>query len=313
MCSLVTPSPSPRYVPEPRPQQAPAAREPAPFAPITTLIIALNIVVFVAELVLSHDVRDLVFFSTAKGEHALLQTGGNYWWATIHEGRYETLLSSCFVHGGLLHIGFNMVALRQVGPFVERVAGPARLLPLYLLSGIVGSFVSTFYHVMRGVDNIGVGASGAVCGLIGAALVIGYRVQGKDSPILRAMASWLGTILLIGLIPGIDGVAHAGGAGAGAVIALLWRRGFVYSTARRWVVYALCALVLVATTARVAIADLTVPFATYTFSQRLEVVDLALRDGDCATARGALRAAKRLLPEAPEITAEERLINRVCP
>src|SRR5262249_41625383 len=151
--------------------------------------------------------------------------------------------------------------------------------PLYLISGFVGAFLSTFVHLMRGSDGVGVGASGAICGLIAAALVIGYRVEGKDSPMLKAMARWLATIVVIGLVLGIDGVAHAGGAIAGGVIAFLWRRGFTYSATRRALVLGACGLAVLGAGARVAWFDLTQPYAAYTLADRVGFAGDALATG----------------------------------
>jgi rhomboid protease GluP len=272
------------------------------------VIIALNVLVFLAQIAIA---RGGLFQMTAG---ALLGTGGNYWSATLHEGRFETLLTSCFVHAGLLHIGFNMVALRQIGPFVEKIAGGARMLPLYLISGLVGAFGSTFVHtVFSRADGIGVGASGAICGLIGAALVIGWRVEGKGSPIVRGMARWLGTILFIGLLPGIDGSAHFFGAVSGAVIAMLWRRGHVYSALKRAVVYGLSTAALGATVALVVLHDLRDPYAMSTASERVDIAQAALDRGDCVEARRAVLAAQRLTPNAEGMPKAVAIVDHACP
>lgn len=297
------------------PEPEPAASAPADVrpVPITTLLIAANIAIFAVELAIARDPMDAVFFTKRSASIAIMATGGNYWLATVHESRWETLLTSCFVHGGLLHLIFNMVAMRQIGPIVERIVGPARMLPLYLIAGFVGSFLSTFVHVMRGSDSVGVGASGAICGLIAAALVIGYRVEGRDSPMLKVMARWLLTILAIGLVPGIDGMAHGGGMIAGGVIAFLWRRGFTYSAARRTLVLGACVLVVCLTGARVAYFDLTDAYAKYTLDDRTFIAEKALENGDCALARSAIAAAKRLAPDTPKTVHVAERVIELCP
>lgn len=300
--------------PQPRPQATPpvepggAARRFALGPPMTMWLIALNALVFAVQLALAQG----GLFSMTSG--ALLGTGGNYWSATLHEGRLETLLTSCFVHAGLLHIGFNMVALWQIGPFVEKVAGAARMLPLYLVSGIVGAFGSTFVHtVAQRSDGVGVGASGAICGLVGAALVVGWRVEGRKSPIVRAMARWLGTILLIGLLPGIDGSAHFFGALSGAVIAMLWRRGHVYSAFGRGLAYAACGALMAASGGLVVLHDLRDPYAMSTAQDRLGLAQAALDGGNCAGARDAVLAARRLVPSAKEVAAAVAIVDGACP
>jgi rhomboid protease GluP len=245
---------------------------------------------------------------------SLLATGGNYWSATIHEARVETLLTSVFVHGGLLHIGFNLVALRQIGPFVERTVGPARMLPLYLISGFVASFASTFYNLgLRQKESISVGASGAICGLIGATLVIGWRVEGSRSPIMWAMVRWLGMTLLVGFaLRGVDNAAHIGGAIAGVIVALLWRRHVRYSPAGQRAILGACALVLVAAAARLIERDVDSPWALVDAADRREIAINLLRRGDCDGARAAAEAARRLLPKDPKTVDTKRAIDEAC-
>lgn len=155
---------------------------------------------------------------------------------TMTAGHVETLLASVFLHGSLLHLAFNMVALRQVGPVLERGVSATRTMPLWVVSGIVASLSSAMVGWFLDAGRLSVGASGAICGLIGAALVTGYRIEGPQSPIMRTMARWLLSVVLFGLVTrgisrlsggrgGVDNAAHIGGAISGAVIAMLWRRG----------------------------------------------------------------------------------------
>jgi rhomboid protease GluP len=185
---------------------------------------------------------------------------------------------------------------------------------MYLLSGIVGAFASSFWHWAMGRALVSVGASGAICGLIGAALVVGWRVEGRESPLVRGTSRWLFSILLIGFIPGIgiDNAAHIGGAVAGAVIAMLWRRGLVYGPGRKAAWMGASVLMVLATAARVVERDLHDPFATSMADERVAIAISAMEGGDCALARTAIARAARLTPAAKEVTETRAAVARAC-
>lgn len=311
-----------QIVPAPRKVSAPAEpAEKSPMLPLTTALIALNVLVFVGQLWMDglHGLSDM-------STRTVLAFGANFANATRYEDRIETLLTSCFVHGSLLHIAFNMVALRQVGTFVERAAGAARMFPLYLIAGVVGSAASMFTGVFSGVPHISVGASGAVCGLIGAALVLGYRIEGRDSPIMKAMAKWLASLFALGFTVtfvfhalggkgGFDNSAHVGGALAGAVTAALWRRGVATPTANKVAILGFCAAVTVATALRVYVTDTNpsrYPFAMMSADERLAYATQALDDGRCDRAGLAIRSLENMKIAAPEVLLAERNYHAMC-
>ncbi len=311
------PTPSPqRVVARPPPDSTPGR---SVAAPATWALIALNVIVFAGQLRVGglHGLQDM-------SEAVLLAFGANHAGATLYEGRFETLLSSCFVHGSLMHIAFNLLALRQVGPFVERAVGASRMLPMYLLSGVVGSVASTFSGWISGGQHISVGASGAICGLIGAGAVLGYRIEGRGSPVLRQMGGWLVSLLVMGLAVtflfhaiaghggGFDNAAHAGGAAAGAVTASVWRRGNMHAAPVRAAIIGLCGALLVATAIRVYRFDLNDPFATFTVDDRVVYAARALDQGRCDDARMALDSLERLTLRAPEVTMVEQTYKARC-
>ena len=303
-----------RAPPAPRAAEPPLYKE----APLTFAIIAINVAVFVAQLAAS----GLVGFA-GMPSWVLHAFGGNEVAATLYEHRYETLLTSCFVHGSLIHIGFNMIALRQIGPFVERSVGAARMAPLYIVSGIAGSSGSTFFGWLSGAQRLSVGASGAICGLVGAALVIGFRLDGWRSPLMRAMARWLLALFGLGLFVtymlrlggasgGFDNAAHAAGALAGASIAAGWRRGAPYSRATTIWILVLCASLCIGAGERVARLTLTYPFATLGLDGRVAYAARAIDDGKCKDARAAIASLKKLAPGAPEVKLVERNYRDRC-
>ncbi|MFH1910805.1 MAG: rhomboid family intramembrane serine protease [Pseudomonadota bacterium] len=133
-------------------------------------------------------------------------------------GRWWTLVSASFLHGGLLHIFFNMMALRQLAPFVLDEFGFHRFAILYLWTGVAGFFLS----YLAGVPFT-IGASASICGLIGAILYYGKSRGGfYGEQIYRQAMGWVVGIVLFGLFfPGINNWAHGGGLVSGILIAFL--------------------------------------------------------------------------------------------
>ena len=134
----------------------------------------------------------------------------------VAAGQYYRLVTSAFMHGGILHIVFNMWVLYLLGPQLEAVLGRARFLTLYLLSALGGSAVS---FVFSPANAPSVGASGAIFGLMGATLVIG-RAMRQD---VASIVGFIGINLVLGFVlPNIDWRAHVGGLVVGAAVAALF-------------------------------------------------------------------------------------------
>lgn len=151
-----------------------------------------------------------------------------------------TLISHMFVHGGLLHLGLNLVFLAWVGRYVEWVAGRGRFLLLYLVAGLVGALTQLLVDPLS--PQPVVGASGAIAGVFGAYVVIfaQHRAQARrvfglalSSDTLSSLwiaATWIGLQLLTGLVFSGDGFGiaiwtHIGGFLTGLIVANVWRRG----------------------------------------------------------------------------------------
>jgi rhomboid protease GluP len=187
-------------------------------------IIAVNAVMYLLSLLMSSRGLNLsgnpmTFLSPdSQGLLRLGATGAipidrfHHWW---------TLASASYLHGGILHIVFNMMALSQIAPLVIREYGTHRMVVIYTLSGVIGFLVS----YLAGV-NLTIGASAAVCGLIGAALYYGKSRGGiYGQAIYRQVGGWALGIALFGLlVPGINNWAHGGGMAAG--ILLGWLVGY---------------------------------------------------------------------------------------
>ncbi|HWL86609.1 MAG TPA: rhomboid family intramembrane serine protease [Polyangiaceae bacterium] len=286
-----------------------ATAEPTPDvssgAPFTRFLIVANALVFLGELwfTCAHNGGWSVLLQAVFNipSQAAMAFGANYSTATLYEGRIDTLVASCFVHWGILHIIFNMYALYQAGMFLEHEVGTGRMSVLYVGSGIVGSMVSAIYrgYFAEG-QGTAAGASGAVCGLIGAILVVGYRTQGWRSPLMLLMAVWLGVTLILGKSGGFDNWAHGGGAVGGGLIAMLWRRGDEPRTLRTLSILAATATILASGMA-VVYYDATRPFATFDVYDRLRFAAQAVVVDDCKEAWAASRAARRLAPHSPDV------------
>ena len=127
--------------------------------------------------------------------------------ALVKEGQYYRLVTSMFLHGGIIHLLSNMYALYMVGKELENFLGKPKFIFIYFFSGIMGSLLSCIspYNSL--------GASGAIFGLFGALLYFGYHYRLYfGSVILKEIIPVIGVNLIIGLtIPEINNTAHIGG------------------------------------------------------------------------------------------------------
>jgi membrane associated rhomboid family serine protease len=137
----------------------------------------------------------------------------------IAQGEWWRLITAAFLHGGLLHLAFNMYALYWLGPQLERLLGPIRFATVYFLSALGGSVASYWFSP---VHTVSVGASGAIFGLMAAMIVIGRKMQADISQ----LAALFGINVVIGFVSGgIDWRAHLGGAAVGALTAWIMTKG----------------------------------------------------------------------------------------
>jgi rhomboid protease GluP len=279
-------------------------------APVTRSLLALNLGVYAVEVLLTRTVTDLP-------SRAALELGACNSLAVIGDHRFETLVTACFLHAGILHVGFNMLALWQAGPLVERSAGSARMAPMYLIAGALGNVASVAYGWITRSVGFSVGASGAISGVIAAALVLGWRTQGWRGPITQAMVRWLGFVLVFGFLTNltggrIDNAAHVGGALTGGVIASLWTRGYRYSQAMTDVWMGVSATVLIVCITLVAWRDRTDIFAAMMLQDRVDYTHAALYSGRCRDAREGLAAVERLRGSMAHVTSLRMQVDASC-
>ena len=213
--ATVPPKASPASAPSPDDEQAQAIafylrlRRRRPF--VTWGLLALLSVVFVLEQSWG-----------GSGSNATLIRMGAEVPARIVAGEWWRLLAPTFLHSGWPHFLMNSFVLFSLGPFLERLFGSARFLVLYVLSGLLGCLFGTLFASVSG-HSVSVGASGALFGLLSATAVLGFRPRGQLPAALVAELRKnavinFGLNVVISLRPGIDYLAHLGGAMAGLLI-----------------------------------------------------------------------------------------------
>ncbi len=177
-------------------------------APATTVILIVNVLMFAVSLISSVQQGAGLSLTGGVSGDVLYRMGASYYPAIFVGHQWFRLVTAMYLHGSILHIGFNMWVLWDVGPVIEEVYGSARYLFMYTFCGIAGFVLSAW----RG--NFSVGASGAILGLVGVMLAITTRRGGAAMQAQRSrLIFWIVIIFAQGLLPGlsVDNWAHAGG------------------------------------------------------------------------------------------------------
>lgn len=181
------------------------ARPVLPKPVVTWALVGLNVAVFLAMVASGLPVVG------PTGEQAL-KWGADFGPLTL-DHQWWRILTSTFVHFGLIHIAFNMWCLWNLGSLAERLMGRAAYLLLYLVSGCVASVASLLWNPVR----VSAGASGAIFGVAGALLSFIYMKKAPWSPAamkkqLQSLAFFIAYNLFYGAgSAGIDNSAHTGG------------------------------------------------------------------------------------------------------
>ena len=181
-------------------------------------IIYINIAYYVFSLFLGgiSNEGSFNFFSPSNQSLFLLGASGTI--PVIGAHRFWTLISASFLHGGIMHILFNMMALYQLGPFVLQEFGFHRFINLYIITGVCGFAASVIFGV-----PFTIGASASICGLIGAIIYYGKSRGGSyGDAIYKQAMGWVIGLIFFGLIfPGINNWAHGGGLLSGIALSFL--------------------------------------------------------------------------------------------
>lgn len=150
----------------------------------------------------------------------LLSWGANLGSLTTN-GEWWRLLTSVFVHAGIIHLVYNMVALIFIGPFIETAIGNLKFMAIYLLTGIIASYISLSFHE----STISVGASGAIFGIYGltlALMLLKYLEKELTAALWISVLVFVGLNLIMSLSGGVDMAAHVGGLISGFLIGVTY-------------------------------------------------------------------------------------------
>lgn len=184
-------------------------------------IVYVNIGMFAISLLLNPmltrlSLNPLAFLSPENNSLLLMGATGTI--PVLKLGRWWTILSANYLHGSVLHIFFNMFALKQIAPVVITEFGLYRMFIIYTVGGVAGYALSC----LAGVPFT-IGASASLCGLIGATLYFGKSRGGVYGQALyRQLGGWTLGIFLFGfLVPGINNWGHGGGLAAGALLGMI--------------------------------------------------------------------------------------------
>jgi len=174
----------------------------------------------------------------------LVNFGAMYSSYIWYRGEWWRLVTAGFLHGGLLHILMNSWVLFDLGAQVEELYGASRMLVIYFVANAFGFLVSSMLK-----PGPSIGASAALCGLIGAMIALGVRDRTHFGAAIRAVyIRWLIYILLFSFLPGVDMAAHVGGLAGGFGIAYLAGQPRYTSpvTERLWRISCFCCILLTA-------------------------------------------------------------------
>lgn len=177
---------------------------------VTYILIAVNVLAYILTAYLSSNIVDsninVLIFLGAKVN------------SLIANGEYYRLITCMFLHGGIIHLALNMYALYSLGPFIEKIYGKVKYLVIYFLAGIASSIFSFMFS-----SAISIGASGAIFGLFGAALVFALKMKER---IGKGFITNIMSVILINLfmgfsMPNVDNFGHLGGLIGGSLITFL--------------------------------------------------------------------------------------------
>lgn len=183
---------------------------------ILSALITVNVFFFALSLLLGATTGTGSLLSPGQTSLFLLGATGTY--PIDHYGRIWTLISANYLHGGLIHLIFNLMALRQIVTMASSEYGPSRMFSIYTLGGVCGFCLS----YLAGVPFT-IGASAAVCSLIGAMLYYGKSRGGTyGKAIYRDVGGWVISLFVFGLVfPGINNWGHGGGIIGGIVLGMV--------------------------------------------------------------------------------------------
>jgi len=192
-----------------------ASRSLSAYGPyVTFTLIGINVALFVLELATGGQLNGTGSWIYEKGVLVSTAVDSSGQVVGVAEGEWWRLITAAFLHYGLIHLGMNMLVLWFIGPPLEEYFGHGRYLLVYIVSGLAGSAGALIWSP----NALTVGASGAIWGIMGAALVLEARkiwVFGG-----QAMGLVIFNLAITFVIPGISIGGHVGGLVGGGLCAL---------------------------------------------------------------------------------------------
>ena len=190
---------------------------------LVRFLVTANIVLYITSLFMapgqvSFNLNPMAFLSPSIG--VLFKLGASGTFPVFAEDRWWTLITANYLHGSLLHLLFNVSALRAVGKINNEIYTPSRLFLIYFLGGLFSMAVSS----LAGIP-LTLGASGAVCALIGSMSYNEWRAsKGNLKMRIASVGIWVALIVITGLVlPNVNNWAHGVGFVSGFVLgALFW-------------------------------------------------------------------------------------------
>lgn len=175
----------------------------------TTCLLLFNVLLFIITWLMSSSFVSI-------NEYVLMDFGALTYYGT-RAGEFYRILFSTFLHADILHITFNMYALYVLGPQLESFYGTKKFIFIYFVSAILGSLLALPF---MDPNDLLVGASGAIFGLLGALLYFGYYYRTYlGNVIIRQVVPIIVINLFFGTLPFISNSAHIGGLIGGVLAA----------------------------------------------------------------------------------------------
>lgn len=185
---------------------------------VTYLLIAVNVALYL-----------LLYTRGGPSNETALRDLGALSPQLVENGQIWRLFTALFLHASVPHILFNMTSLFAVGTLAERLYGSSKFLAIYIGAGLIGSLCSFMFAVLSGqMNELGVGASGAIFGVAGA--LVAVRFHGSDvipERLRRRVSSSMVPLVAVSLIfayltPHIDNAAHVGGLCGGILLSFIF-------------------------------------------------------------------------------------------
>ncbi len=173
-----------------------------------------------SSMVISILVINIIVFIITMGGNLFTDVLGNFYGYTLYKFQLWRLITCMFVHGSFIHIICNTISFLQIAPFIEAKYGKQNFLFIYFVSGIGASLVSAICNMVLQRPSISIGASGAICGLLG--FIFG-KMKGNTKNKFISILSIVIPLIIVGISGGnVDNFAHIGGIVTGYLVGRLF-------------------------------------------------------------------------------------------